>query len=194
MSIPVWEVLEGHANTVEGQEHKPYRDIVNGSGQPLDLVGVMRECAAILREDYERRCVGRQARDAVRVPPQADSIHFFRNKPENVEAEDSPIHHVPQHMRESTFIPGMPRTHATEPLVTPERRIDILSFRNALERICEAYGVKIKGDTDASGDILIYDQRQKLPHGYDWSAYIEPNGQMEFCDYVLDDESGATKQ
>ena len=84
--------------------------------------------------------------------------------------------------------------HATEPLVKPERRVDIIAFRNALERICEAYGVRLKGDTDASGDILIYDLKQTLPPGYDWSAYIEPNGQLEFAEFVLEDETGATKQ
>ena len=85
-------------------------------------------------------------------------------------------------------------THTTGPLVKPERRIDILSFRNALERICEAYGVRLKGDTDASGDILIYDQRGKLPAGYDFSAFIRPDGSLEIAEWVLDDETGATKQ
>ncbi len=106
----------------------------------------------------------------------------------------------PTDPREAMLLVGWPRqskpavNHATESLVKPERRVDIISFRNALERICEAYGVKLKGDTDASGDILIYDQRRTLPHGYDWSAYIEPNGQLEFAEFVLEDEAGATKQ
>lgn len=48
MPIPVWEVLEGTANAVAGQEHKPYNELVNLSGQPLDLVGTMKECAEII--------------------------------------------------------------------------------------------------------------------------------------------------
>lgn len=84
--------------------------------------------------------------------------------------------------------------HATEPLVKPERQGAIQSFRNALERLCEAYGVRLKGDTDASGDILIYDQRAIMPPGYDFSAYIDTEGNLKFAEYVLEDESGATKQ
>lgn len=74
MSIPVWEVLEGAANGVEGQEHKPYNQLVNLSGQALDLVGIMRDCARVTREAYERR-LKVSARNARSVPPQeADSI------------------------------------------------------------------------------------------------------------------------
>lgn len=79
-----------------------------------------------------------------------------------------------------------PRYHA--PLVSAERRLDIELFARTIKLVEEAYGLKLKGDTDLSGDILIFDQRNTLPRGYDFSAYIEPNGALEISDWVLDDE------
>lgn len=80
--------------------------------------------------------------------------------------------------------------HSTKPLVSAERRCQIECFVRTLRLIQEAFHVKLKADTDSTGDMLIIDLKEPLPRGYEFSAYIEPDGQLEFAEWVLDDESG----
>lgn len=80
--------------------------------------------------------------------------------------------------------------HAAKPLVSAERRREIQLFVDTIKLVENAFHCKLRGDTDLSGDILIFDQANPLPSGYEFSAYIEPNGHLEFTEWVLDDEVG----
>ncbi len=124
------------------------------------------------------------SRDAGHVPPQAEPD---RSLPPELAARIKEIC-----MDESrTFRLEHPRIHATGPLVKPERKVDIISFRNALDRICEAYGVKLKADM--SGSLLIIDQKTTLPDGYDCSAWIERSGVLKFAEHIVEPESEAKR-
>ena len=78
--------------------------------------------------------------------------------------------------------------HAMKPLVSPDAQARIRSFFHALRCVEEAYGLKLQGDALSAHDILIVDQRERLPADYEWSAYITEDGRLEIAEYVLDDE------
>lgn len=88
----------------------------------------------------------------------------------------------------------VPVNHSTGPLVKPERVTAIKAFKRSLELLCECYGVKLKPDTDYSGDLLILDQTRQIPAGYYFDARITPEGELEIANWVLDEEGGATGQ
>lgn len=95
------------------------------------------------------------------------------------------------HGTRSAYDRPMPN-HATKPLVSPERVTAIKAFRRSLALLEEAYGVTLK--VDSSGDLLILDQTTTLPDDYGWSAWISQSGELHIAEWVLDDETGATKQ
>lgn len=57
MPIPVFEVLEGLANTIDGQPH----ELRDGSGTIMDIPAMLRDCASALRRDYLLKCLRRDA-------------------------------------------------------------------------------------------------------------------------------------
>lgn len=178
MPIPVWEVLEGAANTVEGQEHKPYNQMVNLSGQPMDLAGIMRDCARATREDHERR-LKTSARNARSVSSQAERWLY-----------DCPNCKAPSVMTRPT---GVCRTCANRitrgPLVSPERVTAIKAFARSLVLLEEAYGVTLKGED--MGDLEIIDMTHRLPDGYEFSGWIDSaTRELTIADWVVEPEAG----
>ena len=85
--------------------------------------------------------------------------------------------------------------HATKPLVSPDQEKRIRSFRMALTLMEDAYGLKLAGDSDGSCDILIIDRTRTLPRGYYYDARIDGDtGVLDLAEWVLDEETGATRQ
>lgn len=189
MPIPVWEVLEGTANTVEGQEHKPCNQLVNLSGRPMDLAGIMRDCARVIREDYDRRLKTSSARNARSVSPQATESERITEyvklcRQQEIDALRKYAPYVDSLAQGGT-------SRACVPLVSPERVTAIKAFRRSLALMEEAYGVKLK--TDSSGDLLIIDTATKLPSDYEWSAWIDRNGEVHISDWVVEPEAGGKR-
>jgi hypothetical protein len=154
------------------------------------------------------------ARDARSVPPQADSvvgtcadIGPWPQIPHNwsvptIAFSGTPYAATTRHchmcgLHETTQTESAKKrlaNHATEPLVKPERVTAIKAFSRSLELLCDCYGVKLKPDTDYSGDLLILDQTRTIPSGYYFDARITPSGELEIAEWVLDEEAGATNQ
>ena len=84
--------------------------------------------------------------------------------------------------------------HATTPLVSAERRKELEVFVRTIGIVEDAFGFKLGGDSDCSKDILILDTRRQIPQGYYYDARIMPSGELEVAEWILDDETEATKQ
>ena len=53
MSVPLHEVIEAFANTIEGQSGECVAELRDGSGRPLDIVSAMRDWADTLRTPHK---------------------------------------------------------------------------------------------------------------------------------------------
>lgn len=153
-------------------------------------------CKRILAEMVlDRTVLVSPARNVRSVSPQADSIHSYRKKG-GLDNEtlgcytcgqhiDTPIHRV----YASAFY-KLPANRTKTPLVSPERVTAIKAFRRSLTLLEEAYGVKVGADTDGSCDLLIVDTTRTLPQGYYYDARISKDGDLEFAEWVRDNEAG----